>query len=266
MSQITITPRSSCPLFLSPAPTYKLGSASQPGSSGHVHRQMTRYHPTDHQNHYPAASASTIDIPDSRPNDYSFASGNTVLPRNYLLFACHATNATAQLIQCGRWTQYWKFGGREQAKGLTATVSLCIRATSALARSEVNARRTVRRKEVQRLASSLMAVMDGLVQSSVAASNRSYIGVEAISVISSAEPFLLFSCLFTGRGCRFFCNSCGQEGFGEGQERLDGLLWEEARCIESCFVFEISYQFEIGLARPPSQRQCSTDRRVSPDL
>jgi hypothetical protein len=45
-----------------------------------------------------------------------------VLPRNYLLFACHATNATAQLIQCGRWTQYWKFGGREQAKGIQAKV------------------------------------------------------------------------------------------------------------------------------------------------
>jgi hypothetical protein len=47
----------------------------------------------------------------------------TVIPRNYLLFACHATNATAQLIQCGRWAQYWKFGGREQAKGIAAKVS-----------------------------------------------------------------------------------------------------------------------------------------------
>jgi hypothetical protein len=37
-----------------------------------------------------------------------------VQPRNYLLFACHATNATAQVAQTGRWLQYWKFGGREQ--------------------------------------------------------------------------------------------------------------------------------------------------------
>ena len=50
----------------------------------------------------------------------------TVIPRNYLLFACHATNATAQLVQCGRWAQYWKFGGREQAKGIAAKVSRSI--------------------------------------------------------------------------------------------------------------------------------------------
>jgi hypothetical protein len=37
-----------------------------------------------------------------------------VQPRNYLLFACHATNATAQLVQSARWAQYWKFGGREK--------------------------------------------------------------------------------------------------------------------------------------------------------
>lgn len=37
-----------------------------------------------------------------------------VQPRNYLLFACHATNATAQLVQEARWLNYWKFGGREK--------------------------------------------------------------------------------------------------------------------------------------------------------
>lgn len=37
-----------------------------------------------------------------------------VQPRNYLLFACHATNSAAQLIQCGRWVNYWKMGGREK--------------------------------------------------------------------------------------------------------------------------------------------------------
>lgn len=65
--------------------------------------------------------------PLSKPNAYLHMSDGrshpTVIPRNYLLFACHATNATAQLIQCGRWAQYWKFGGREQAKGIAAKVS-----------------------------------------------------------------------------------------------------------------------------------------------
>ena len=37
-----------------------------------------------------------------------------VQPRNYLLFACHATNASAQVVQVGRWVNYWKFGGREK--------------------------------------------------------------------------------------------------------------------------------------------------------
>lgn len=37
-----------------------------------------------------------------------------VQPRNYLLFACHATNATAQLVQEGRFINYWYNGGREK--------------------------------------------------------------------------------------------------------------------------------------------------------
>ncbi|TFK30427.1 UPF0041-domain-containing protein [Coprinopsis marcescibilis] len=36
-----------------------------------------------------------------------------VQPRNYLLFACHATNATAQIVQDVRFVKYWHFGGRE---------------------------------------------------------------------------------------------------------------------------------------------------------
>ncbi|GAA5857207.1 hypothetical protein JCM8547_009372 [Rhodosporidiobolus lusitaniae] len=35
-----------------------------------------------------------------------------VQPRNYLLFACHATNATAQALQGMRFLQY--FGGKEE--------------------------------------------------------------------------------------------------------------------------------------------------------
>lgn len=37
-----------------------------------------------------------------------------VQPRNYLLFACHATNATAQTVQLGRFSNYWYFGGRDK--------------------------------------------------------------------------------------------------------------------------------------------------------
>lgn len=37
-----------------------------------------------------------------------------VQPRNYLLFACHATNATAQTVQSARWYKYWHMGGREE--------------------------------------------------------------------------------------------------------------------------------------------------------
>ena len=36
-----------------------------------------------------------------------------VQPRNYLLFACHATNATAQLAQGARFMNYWYMGGKE---------------------------------------------------------------------------------------------------------------------------------------------------------
>ncbi|TFY57381.1 hypothetical protein EVG20_g8573 [Dentipellis fragilis] len=37
-----------------------------------------------------------------------------VQPRNYLLFACHATNAAAQLTQEYRFVNYWYRGGKEE--------------------------------------------------------------------------------------------------------------------------------------------------------
>lgn len=43
-----------------------------------------------------------------------------VQPRNYLLFACHFTNATAQSIQDARFVNYWYNGGREKKLGLEA--------------------------------------------------------------------------------------------------------------------------------------------------
>jgi hypothetical protein len=42
-----------------------------------------------------------------------------VQPRNYLLFACHTTNATAQSIQGIRFVNYWYYGGREKKLGMT---------------------------------------------------------------------------------------------------------------------------------------------------
>ncbi|KAG6813805.1 hypothetical protein H0H92_007217 [Tricholoma furcatifolium] len=41
-----------------------------------------------------------------------------VQPRNYLLFACHFTNATAQTIQDARFYNYWYNGGREKKLAL----------------------------------------------------------------------------------------------------------------------------------------------------
>jgi len=43
-----------------------------------------------------------------------------VQPRNYLLFACHITNATAQSIQDARFVNYWYNGGREKKLGITS--------------------------------------------------------------------------------------------------------------------------------------------------
>lgn len=42
-----------------------------------------------------------------------------VQPRNYLLFACHATNATAQLTQGGRFINYWYMGGKDKREAST---------------------------------------------------------------------------------------------------------------------------------------------------
>lgn len=44
-----------------------------------------------------------------------------VQPRNYLLFACHLTNATAQSVNDARFVKYWHMGGREEKLGLTQT-------------------------------------------------------------------------------------------------------------------------------------------------
>ncbi|WWD17384.1 hypothetical protein CI109_101825 [Kwoniella shandongensis] len=45
-----------------------------------------------------------------------------VQPRNYLLFACHLTNAAAQTVQEGRFINYWYMGGREKKHPIAAGV------------------------------------------------------------------------------------------------------------------------------------------------
>ncbi|MCJ1350454.1 MAG: hypothetical protein MMC33_000435 [Icmadophila ericetorum] len=38
-----------------------------------------------------------------------------VTPKNYLLFACHIVNFSAQTTQAYRYLNYWNFGGREKS-------------------------------------------------------------------------------------------------------------------------------------------------------
>ncbi|CAK5264417.1 unnamed protein product [Mycena citricolor] len=42
-----------------------------------------------------------------------------VQPRNYLLLACHGTNAAAQALQETRFVNYWYYGGREKKLGVS---------------------------------------------------------------------------------------------------------------------------------------------------
>ncbi|PSS37642.1 hypothetical protein PHLCEN_2v466 [Hermanssonia centrifuga] len=52
-----------------------------------------------------------------------------VIPRNYLLFACHATNATAQTVQGARYINYWHMGGKEKKDKQKGPVTQAIEAT-----------------------------------------------------------------------------------------------------------------------------------------
>jgi len=51
----------------------------------------------------------------------SFSAAWRVQPRNYLLFACHFTNATAQSINDARFVKYWHMGGREEKLGISSS-------------------------------------------------------------------------------------------------------------------------------------------------
>jgi mitochondrial pyruvate carrier 1 len=60
-----------------------------------------------------------------------------VQPRNYLLFACHATNATAQSVQGLRFINYWYNGGREKKLGMTGKLESSVSQAVKEARDEV---------------------------------------------------------------------------------------------------------------------------------
>ena len=54
-----------------------------------------------------------------RPQITHSSTAWAVKPRNYLLFACHTTNAITQGVQDARFVNYWYNGGREKKLGLT---------------------------------------------------------------------------------------------------------------------------------------------------
>jgi len=54
-----------------------------------------------------------------------------VQPRNYLLFACHVTNASAQFTQAVRFVNYWYMGGREKRIAEKGPVTEAIETTRA---------------------------------------------------------------------------------------------------------------------------------------
>lgn len=70
-----------------------------------------------------------------------------VQPRNYLLFACHLTNATAQSVQEFRFVNYWHMGGREKSLGITGEAEQPV--TGEVTKAIVAAREEANRVEKQ---------------------------------------------------------------------------------------------------------------------
>lgn len=66
-----------------------------------------------------------------------------VQPRNYLLFACHATNTTAQLVQGARFVNYWYAGGRE--KQLQTSGSVQSKVLDSVNAAEAEAKETAKK-------------------------------------------------------------------------------------------------------------------------
>ncbi|CAG8525425.1 3952_t:CDS:2 [Paraglomus occultum] len=74
-----------------------------------------------------------------------------VQPRNLLLFACHMTNETAQLIQMGRYIEHYHFGGHQRRVTQEAKViedkdtdTLCIKSVSIIVASVIQKDRVKR--------------------------------------------------------------------------------------------------------------------------
>ncbi|KAI0651889.1 UPF0041-domain-containing protein [Trametes meyenii] len=61
-----------------------------------------------------------------------------VQPRNYLLFACHATNASAQSVQLGRFVNYWYLGGKD--KKVAPAAQQAVEATQDTAKAAVSSK------------------------------------------------------------------------------------------------------------------------------
>jgi hypothetical protein len=69
-----------------------------------------------------------------------------VQPRNYLLFACHATNAVAQTTQGARFANYWYMGGREKAHPIGAPAADAAAAVKTSAKEAVERTKEVVKK------------------------------------------------------------------------------------------------------------------------
>lgn len=75
-----------------------------------------------------------------------FHSAWRVQPRNYLLFACHATNATAQLVQETRFVKYWHMGGREEREKELKPEAVKSKVLGAVQEAEEKAKNIVKSK------------------------------------------------------------------------------------------------------------------------
>ncbi|KAG6890418.1 hypothetical protein C0995_008772 [Termitomyces sp. Mi166 len=70
-----------------------------------------------------------------------------VQPRNYLLFACHFTNATAQTIQDVRFYNYWYNGGHEKKLALAGNTNADATAPGKVATAVIAAREEAKKTE-----------------------------------------------------------------------------------------------------------------------
>lgn len=70
----------------------------------------------------------------------SIPSAWRVIPRNYLLLACHGTNAVTQLTQGGRFVNYWYMGKRDKMLEAKGPVRQAVEAAQEEAKKVANAK------------------------------------------------------------------------------------------------------------------------------